>query len=84
MAKAAAQVPTLLEKARKIARRSADDWGYVTADDVYAYLTETEQSILGNAAGSIFKGPEWVFVDWVPSSRPSNHGRHIRRWRLKP
>ena len=37
---------------------------------------------LGPAAGSLFKGKEWCFVDWKVSRRASNHGRPIRLWRL--
>lgn len=53
----------------------------ITIDDVFADNLKPEY--LGNAAGSVFKTDEWEFVEWVPSKRPSNHGRPIRSWRLR-
>ncbi len=56
-----------------------------TADDVMESLKKLgyEPKRLGNAAGSIFRGKEWEFVGWVNSTRPTNHARPIRVWRLR-
>lgn len=83
MAKAARRTPLALRQARLYARHLARTQGTVTSDDVYKLLDDVEARLLGNAAGSIFKGDAWVFVDWVPSERKTNHGRMIRRWRLR-
>lgn len=38
---------------------------------------------LGNSAGSIFKGGEWVFTgDRTTSARKKNHGRELKIWKL--
>jgi hypothetical protein len=85
MTQAAEQVPTLLEKARQIAVQLCQEQGFITIDDVHAALSESEREILGNAAGSIFRGSHWAFSgDWQPSTRTTNHGRYVRVWRLKP
>jgi hypothetical protein len=58
----------------------------VTADTAYIILQGFgyPDDYLGNAAGSIFKSRDaWEHVDWVPSERVSNHGRYVRRWRLR-
>lgn len=59
----------------------------ITIDDVFASFEDgvgvLTPAMLGNAAGSVFKGPEWEFVAFVKSTRPSNHSRMVRSWRLK-
>lgn len=57
----------------------------ITVDDVRRHYSETMKLpwTLGNAAGSIFKSPEWECVGFVEASHPEAHGRIIRRWRLK-
>jgi hypothetical protein len=52
----------------------------VTTDDVFQFL---DPRCLGNAAGQIFRGAEWEFVEWRESKRPSNHARPVRAWRLR-
>ncbi len=55
-----------------------------TADDAALgfQLAGLPPDLLGNAAGSLFKGSEWEFTGkWVPSARTSNHGRYLRVWR---
>jgi hypothetical protein len=42
-----------------------------------------EPELLGNAAGSIFRGVEWECVGWKQSERKTNHARAIRIWRLR-
>ena len=84
MTRAAEQVPTLLEKARRIAVQLCQKQGFITIDDVHAALSDSEREILGNAAGSIFRGSHWAFSgDWQPSTRTTNHGRYVRVWCLK-
>ena len=78
----------LLINARRAARIISDELGFVTADKVVRYMW-VNYSIdlpieLGNGMGSIFKGSEWKFIEWVKSARPSNHSRYIRKWVWRP
>lgn len=86
-AKAAVTRAELLELARDVARQIAMSRSErtVTADDVLKRLSDMgyEPGELGNAAGSIFKGGQWAFVDRVKSERVSNHARWIMVWRLQ-
>ena len=57
----------------------------VTADDFDSFLTTLGKTHkdLGNAAGVIFRTPDWQFTGmWTPSRRKTNNARHIRVWRL--
>lgn len=57
-----------------------------TIDDAYEALLRAgfPESILGNAAGSVFRGLKWKWTgQMVPSKRVSNHGRIVRVWRIK-
>ena len=88
LAAAAANRQTILARARAIAvsiasRRPART---VNADDVYRVLIREGYDVekLGNAAGSIFRGPMWEFTNQRKQSvRISNHARQIMIWRLK-
>jgi len=74
-----------LDHAKAFAREAALQRGEVTADDVYkAFIARgMDYTSLGNAAGAIFRGREWVFTGkWLPSARPSNHAHMNRVWRL--
>jgi hypothetical protein len=78
----------LVEKVRQFLRTLARDRDgrLVTADDAYQYLRQIgeQESVLGNAAGALFKSSEWEFTGcWTPSKRVSNHARMVRVWRLK-
>ena len=78
--------PKVLDKARDAAEYIAKICAEVTIDDVYDYLIRCkfDASLLGPAAGSIFKGKSWEFTgEWRKSTRTSNHSRMIRVWRLK-
>jgi hypothetical protein len=58
----------------------------VTADDYTDFLIAIGSSNkeLGNAAGAIFRHPDWEFTGLrTPSRRKSNHARDIKVWRLK-
>ena len=58
----------------------------VTADDVYRQLAILghDGNLLGNAAGSLFRGDRWEFTGQRKQSvRISNHARWIMVWRLK-
>lgn len=74
---------TLLVTARSAARLIARQKGVVTIDDVVEAMQERGYAMMGNASGSVFKGSEWLFVNFTPSRRVSNHGRMVRTWRLK-
>lgn len=56
-----------------------------TIDDAYRAMEKAgiDPASLGPAAGSVFRGDEWVAVGWQPSERTTNHGRVVRVWRLK-
>lgn len=84
MSLAAQNRARLLDYARRLAREIAQKSGVCTSDDVHKALRERGLDGLGNAAGSLFRGPEWVFTgQWRPSERVSAHGRMIRVWRLR-
>lgn len=69
-----------LKVAQLLAQFLAGTRGVVTTDDVFQFL---DPRCLGNAAGQIFRGAEWEFVEWRESKRPSNHARPVRAWRLR-
>ena len=74
-----------LDHARIFATLAVRKYGEVTADDVYRAFKDRDMDFdtLGNAAGAIFRGPEWQFTGkWRASTRPSNHARMLRVWRL--
>jgi len=84
MRQAADRAQTTLELAREIAKMVARINGTVTADDVQLRLDESGYGHLGPAAGSLFRGPDWIFTgDWRTSDRISNHARMNRVWRLR-
>ena len=76
---------TLLLTARSAARIAARKLGKITIDDVIQTMQAYGHACsLGQAAGSVFKGKEWVFTgEWRKSSRVSNHARQNRVWRLR-
>ncbi len=86
MDRAAARRAPVLRKARSIAvtvALSRTD-RCATADDVYRHLTIAERRGLGNAAGSLFRGPRWTFTGRrTPSRRISNNAREIKIWKLQ-
>lgn len=86
MALAAARRSTVLDLARRFARQvaMAREDRTCTADDVRVCLAEVGlDEALGNAAGSVFRTPDWRFTGhWVASCSVGNHARHIRVWRL--
>ena len=74
----------LLHQARKYATEIARSRGEVTADDVRAAMADEGLPGLGMAAGSIFRGPEWVPTGEMKTSAVvANHAREIKVWRLK-
>jgi hypothetical protein len=87
MSVAALSHAELLELAQEVAMQLGRLQCEVTIDDVHRWLGQHlegyEPSDLGNAAGSVFKGPQWQFVRWDASQRVSNHRRSVRVWRLR-
>ncbi len=85
MAKAAAARPVLLAEAKRIAMEVALQRGSVTADDVAARMAANglDYAALGNASGSVFRGPFVWTGEVVTSQRVSTHARAIKVWRLK-
>ncbi len=78
----------LLEYARGLAVTLATCNGDVTAADVrklFIKMQGLEEWLkLANAAGSIFKGPQWRFTgQYVPSGIVSRHGAVVKVWSLK-
>lgn len=69
-----------LDMARDAAIKIAAEKGEVTIDDVREYLPKLEY---GNWAGSVFKGPEWVCVGFIPSRHKNSHARIIRVWKRR-
>ena len=76
--------PNILTIAREIARRISTDQG-ITADDVVRELVDQGYGVhcLGNAAGSLFRGGEWVSIGFRKSTRVHAHSNLLRVWRLK-
>ena len=75
----------LVELARLCAVRVAHRFGEVTYDDVFYEMVRQglDPTALGNAAGGIFRGKEFIFTGrWEKSRRVSNHARVNRVWRL--
>jgi hypothetical protein len=71
--------------ARGLAVNLAREHGTVSYDDVYREMVASGMSpeLMGNAAGSLFRGNEFQFTgQWKRSERISNHARVIRVWRL--
>lgn len=84
MALAASARARLLTIAKHHAYRIAERDGEVHMDLVVASMDAEghDASLLGNAAGSVFRGMEWT-GRMIPSARPSTHARWIRVWKLK-
>tara|TARA_R110000824_G_scaffold117800_5_gene269816 strand:- start:1363 stop:1683 length:321 start_codon:yes stop_codon:yes gene_type:complete len=83
---AATHRAALLHKARAIAVRVAQHRAdrCACADDVYRHLNPTDSARLGNAAGSLFHGPHWIFTGrWMSSRRITNNARDIKVWKLR-
>lgn len=86
LAKEAYSRKALVEKAREIAIELANLHWDVTADDVFEEMIKRDlhPELLGNGAGSIFRGDDFEFTgEWRKSKRVSNHARQNRVWRLK-
>jgi hypothetical protein len=66
-----------LQQARDYAEYIAKVSGHVTADDVARVFD------LGPAAGALFRDRRFKWTgEWVQSSRPRNHTRLLRVWKL--
>ena len=73
---------TLLPWEKTIVR---DVYGTVTMDTVSLEMQARglHPEMLGNAAGSVFRGKDWRFTGrWEKSARVSNHARVNRVWEL--
>lgn len=82
---AASAKPELLAEAQRCAVELARRNCCVTSDDVAAEMSRMGRNydLLGNAAGSVFRGAfEWT-GGVKASVRTSTHGRMIKIWRLK-
>lgn len=76
-----------LNYARAVAREIASHRPQgITADDVQEALVQRGHDIhrLGNAAGSLFRGPEWIFTgERRRSVRIHAHANELKVWRLR-
>jgi hypothetical protein len=76
-----------LDYAREVAHELATKRPHgITADDVQQALVERGHDIhrLGNAAGSLFRGPEWQFTgERRRSVRIHAHANELKVWRLR-
>ena len=74
----------LVGLARAIAREQCVKYGSTTIDNVRQDPRMAEFQPTSSAAwGAVFKGEEWVFMNWEPSKLKSNHARFIRRWKYE-
>ena len=75
----------LLEYARSIAKDLARGGRAISADDVQRELEKRGISVhaLGNAAGSLFAGKQWIAVGRVKSKRVHSHGNWLTEWKLR-
>lgn len=77
----------ILTRAREVAREIAAQRPQgITADDVVLALVERGYDIhsLGNAAGSLFRGPGWQFTgERRRSVRIHAHANELKVWRLR-
>ena len=87
MQRAADGTREFLGYAREVARELAATRPQgITADDVQQALVERGYDIhqLGNAAGSLFRGPEWIFTgERRRSVRIHAHANELKVWRLR-
>lgn len=57
-----------------------------SADDAAEYCVQRGlgEHALGNAAGGLFRGGEWVWTGrWIKSTRDHAHANDLRVWRLR-
>jgi hypothetical protein len=69
---------------RAQAKALALHFGSVTMDQIRDWAEANDvQPVTSPAAwGNVIRpGDGWVVIDWVPSTRLSNKGRFIRRWK---
>jgi hypothetical protein len=85
MSRAAEKHSEELEIARAYAWKMAHFQERITIEEVRQLYEEQMDKPwnLGNAAGSVFKGPEWEMVGYTEAKRPEAHARILRVWRLK-
>jgi len=85
IAAAAENNATLLVFAKRVAVEIASSRPdrCISADDVQERLMVLgyREGVLGNAAGSLFRGREWTFDHWTTSRRIKSHARGLRVWR---
>lgn len=69
--------------AHELAKKSTEG---ITADDVVRALMDHGHGVhvLGNAAGSLFRGPKWIFTGQRrKSERVHAHRNELKVWRLR-
>ena len=85
MAVAADNKESLLAYARRVAEQLPASRVGITADDVVSQMVREGVDVhaLGNAAGSLFRGKEWVWTgERRKSCREHAHANELKVWRL--
>ena len=71
----------LVGLARAIAKEQCVKYGSTTIDSVRQDPRMAEFTPSSSAVwGSVFNCPDFVCLNWEPSTLKSNHARFIRRW----
>lgn len=66
-----------INQARAVARRVAQERGSVSSDDIHE-LCPPPSDAHPNVMGAVFKGLGLRVISFMPTKRPSGHGRLIR------
>lgn len=84
MQRAADKRPEILRYAKSVAKQIAqhDPDRLCDIDQVQSELFKVGMD-LGMAAGSVFKGGDWIMVGTRKTKRKTSHARDIKVWRLK-
>lgn len=80
MSLAASHDADWLDAAQRAAVALAQGGRVITIDDV---IRTVGKPVVSNAAGSVFRGPQWEQMGWRKSERVGNHGRQVICWRLR-
>ena len=72
-----------LEQARHVAVLVAQRKGFVSSDDIHERCPPPETAH-HNIMGAVFKDARFKPVGYLPSNRPSAHGRIIRIYCVQP
>ena len=75
----------LVTLARDVAKLISAERGSCTIDDVRSHDSlKNWKPSSPNFWGSVFHEKGWRFIEYVPSTKTSNHSRRIVRWTWQP